>query len=200
MRPVQPPSLRAGYSLVELLVTAALAVLIAAMATPTVFGARDAIRAVGAADYLASLLDVARTEALKRHANVAIRFEGAGTGFRYTMVADGNGDGVRTTQVLTGVDPALREAERLDQQFPGVAFGVAQGVTPIDAGDEIGDGDPIRFGRSRMVSFSPSGTCTPGTLYVLGHGRRQLAVRVLGATGRLRVLEFNFGLMTWQPR
>lgn len=192
--------MRAGYSLVELLVTAALAVVIAALATPTVFGARDAIRAIGAADYLASLLDVARTEALKRHAHVAIRFEGADTGFRYTMVADGNGDGVRTAQVLDGVDPAIRAAERLDQQFPGVSFGVAAGVGPIEAGDPLDGDDPIRFGRSRMVSFSPTGTCTPGTLYVLGRGRRQLAVRVLGATGRLRVLEFNFGLAAWLPR
>jgi type II secretory pathway pseudopilin PulG len=192
--------MRAGYSLIELLVTATLALLIAAMATPTVFGARDAIRAMGAADYLASLLDVARTEALKRHTNVALRFDDGDSGFQYTMVADGNGDGVRTAQVLSGVDPAIRPPERLDQQFQGVTFGVAEGVGPIEAGDSLADRDPIRFGRSRMVSFSPTGTCTPGTLYLLGRGRRQLAVRLLGATGRLRVLEFNFELATWQPR
>lgn len=192
--------MRAGYSLIELLVTLALAGLMAAAATPTVFGARDAIRAMGAADYVASLMDAARTEALKRHANVALRFEGEDAGFRYTMVADGNGDGVHTAQVLSGVDPAIRASERLEQQFPGVTFGVAEGVAPIEAGDPPGENDPIRFGRSRMVSFSPTGTCTPGTLYILGRARRQLAVRVLGATGRLRVLEFNFGLAVWQPR
>lgn len=190
----------AGSSLVELLVATALVVLIAALATPTVFGARDTIRAAGAADYVASLLDLARSEAVRRQANVALRFEGPDTGFRYTLVADGNGDGVRSAQILSGVDPAIRAAERLDQQFPGVGFGVAEGVGPIEAGDPIEDDDPIRFGRSRMVSFSPTGTCTPGTLYVLGRGRRQLAVRVLGATGRLRVLEFNFGVSSWQPR
>ena len=192
--------MRAGYSLAELVVTLALAALMAGMATPTVFGARDAIRALGAADYLASLLDLARTEALRRHVNVALRFEPEAAGFRYTMVADGNGDGVRTAQVLNGVDPSIRAGERLDEQFPGVLFGIADGVGPIDPGEPFEDRNPIRFGRSRMVSFSPTGTCTPGTLYIVGRGRRQLAVRVLGATGRVRVLEFNPGLAAWQPR
>lgn len=192
--------MRAGYSLVELLITLALAGLIAAMATPTVSGARDAVRTMGAADYLASLLDVARTEALKRHANVALRFEAEDTGFRYSLVVDGNGDGVRAAQVASGVDPSIRAGERLDQPFPGVTFGLDEGVGPIEAGDDLDDRNPIRIGRSRMVSFSPTGTCTPGTLYVLGRGRRQLAVRVLGATGRVRILEFNFGLAAWQPR
>jgi prepilin-type N-terminal cleavage/methylation domain-containing protein len=190
----------AGYSLVEVLITLVLVSVMAAWATPAVFGARDAIRAKGAADHVAGLLDVARSEAVKRHANVAIRFESADTGFRYSMAADGNGDGVRTAQVLGGVDPIIRAGERLEQQFPGVAFGLADGVGPIEPGDDPGDRDPIRFGRSRMISFSPTGTCTPGTLYVLGQGRRQLAVRLLGATGRLRVLEYNFGRAAWQPR
>jgi type II secretory pathway pseudopilin PulG len=192
--------MRAGYSLAELVVTLALAALMAGMAAPTAFGARDAIRALSAADYVAALLDVARTEALRRHVNVAIRFEPEAAGFRYTMVADGNGDGVRTAQVLSGIDPPLRAGERLDEQFPGVTFGIAEGVGPIDAGEPFDNRDPIRFGRSRMVSFSPTGTCTPGTLYIVGRGQRQLAVRVLGATGRVRVLEFNPALAGWQPR
>ena len=190
----------AGYSLVELLTTLALAATLAAVAAPTVSGARDGIRALGAADYLASVVGLARSEALKRGANVAIRFEAADTGFRYTMVADGNGDGVRSAQIASGVDGPIRAAERLDVQFPGVTFGIADGVGPVEPGDRLADRDPIRFGRSRMVSFSPTGTCTPGTLYVLGHGRRQLAVRLLGATGRLRVLEYSFARASWEPR
>ncbi|HSK09013.1 MAG TPA: GspH/FimT family pseudopilin [Vicinamibacterales bacterium] len=189
-----------GYSLVELLVTMTVATAIAGMATPTVFGARDAVRAASAADYVASLLYLARTEALKRHTNVAIRFEAATTGFRYQLFMDGNGDGVRTSQVQNGVDPPIRAGERLEQQFPGVSFGLDEDTGPIEAGDDLGDRDPIRVGRSRMISFSPTGTCTPGTLYLLGRGRHQLAVRVLGTTGRLRLLQFNFAVAAWQPR
>ena len=38
-------------------------------------------------------------------------------------------------------------------------------------------GDPIRFGSSDMLSFSPLGTATPGTFYLAGDGA-QAAVRV----------------------
>jgi hypothetical protein len=93
----------------------------------------------------------------------------------------------------------LDAPEGLEQHFPGVGFGLAPEVPTVD-GDEAGEGDPIRVGRSRMISFSPSGTCTPGTVYLLGRGRQQLAVRVLGATGRVRTLQFNFAAAAWQPR
>jgi type IV fimbrial biogenesis protein FimT len=189
-----------GYSLVELLVSIALASLLAGFAVPAVLGAREGVRALGAADYVANMLHLARLEALRRHANVAVRFEPDVEGYRLAFYADGNGDGVRSAQVESGTDFMIRGPERLEDQFPGVTFGLDEQVGPIDPGDRFSDRDPIKVGRSRMLSFSPAGTCTPGTLYVLGRGRRQLAVRVLGATGRLRVLEFNFGTLTWRPR
>ena len=39
-----------------------------------------------------------------------------------------------------------------------------------------------------------------GTLFIRGLRGNQFAVRVLGATGRTRILEFNFGLRTWLAR
>jgi hypothetical protein len=50
--------------------------------------------------------------------------------------------------------------------------------------------DPIRFGRSNMVSFSPEGTATPGTFYLAGE-YFQAAVRVNGMTSRVRVLVYR---------
>jgi hypothetical protein len=43
---------------------------------------------------------------------------------------------------------------------------------------------------------SPDGTATSGTLYVQG-SRAQYAVRVLGATGRTRVLKYERGSGAW---
>lgn len=190
---------RAGYSLIEVLVSIALSLVLVGFAMPAVLGARDTARAAGAAGHVASVLEHARIEALKRNANVAVRFEPDGAFIRYALYMDGNGDGVRSAQIATGADPMVAAAERLDQHFPGVGFGLAEGVTVID-GEGEEDGDPIRVGRSRMVSFSPAGTCTPGTLYVLGKNRQQFAVRVLGPTGRVRTLQFNFGTSSWQGR
>ena len=190
---------RAGYSLLEVLVSLSLSLILAAAATPTALAARDSVRATAAADHVAAVLHRARTEALKRNANVAVRFEADGDFTRYAMYVDGNGNGVRTTEIAAGVDGVLQGGERLEQHFPGVGFGLVAGVPSVD-GEGLGDADPIRVGRSRMISFSPGGTCTPGTVYVLGRGRQQLAVRVLGATGRVRTLQFDFAASAWRPR
>ena len=191
-----PPS---GYSLVELLVCLALSLTLAGLAAPAVLGARDIVRAASAGDHLAAVLQRARTEALKRNAHVAVRFEADGSSFRYALYVDGNGDGVRTVQIASGLDRQLQAPERVEQHFPGVQFGLAEGVPAVD-GEGAGDRDPIRVGRSRMISFSPAGTCTPGTVYLLGRGHQQLAVRALGATGRIRTLHFNFAEAAWRAR
>ena len=185
-----------GHSLVEALVAITVLCLVAAMAAPSVLAARDDERARSAADYVASLFHLARIQALKRHVNVALRFEPDGDGFRYAMFADGNHNGVRSADIDEGVDPRIRETERVDQQCPGVAFAIDTLARPVE-GD---NSSPIQLGRSRMVSFSPLGTSSSGTVYLLGRGRRQFAVRILGPTGRIRTLEYNYAAHAWQPR
>ncbi len=187
-----------GFSLLEAMVATAVLCLVAAIAAPSVLAARDDARARSAADYLASLLRLARLEALKRHVNVALRFELDTSGARYALYADGNRNGVRSADIEEGVDRCIRAPERLEQQCPGVRFAIDEQVTAID-GEEPAT-SAIQFGRSRMVSFSPLGTSSSGTVYLLGRGRRQFAVRVLGPTGRIRQLEFNFATATWQSR
>jgi hypothetical protein len=50
-----------------------------------------------------------------------------------------------------------------------------------------------------MLSLGPDGTASSGSVYL--HGRRlQYAVRVLGATGRTRVLRFDRGTGRWIVR
>jgi hypothetical protein len=47
--------------------------------------------------------------------------------------------------------------------------------------------EPIRFGNSRMVSFSPLGTGTPGTFY-LRTKSTMAGVRVTGGSARVRIM------------
>ncbi len=188
-----------GHSLVEALVAITVLCLVAAIAAPSVLAARDDARARSAADHVASLLHLARLEALKRHVNVALRFERDASGVRYTMYADGNRNGVRSADIDEGVDRRIRDAERVEQQCPGVRFAIDDHATSVD-GEPPSDADAIQLGLSRMVSFSPLGTSSSGTVYLLGRGHRQFAVRVLGPTGRVRTLEYNFSTSAWQPR
>jgi type II secretory pathway pseudopilin PulG len=189
-----------AYSVVELLVGVTLALLLCGAGMPALLAARDDIRADGAADYLVSQFHQARMEALRRNAQIAIRFEPDGDDYLLAFYVDGNANGVRATDIAGGADPLLRPRERLGHQFPGVRFGFAEGVPDIDGVPSAENPDPIRFGRSRMLSFSPTGTSSSGTVYLHSLGRRQFAVRVLGGTGRVRSLLFNEGTARWNSR
>ena len=167
---------------------------------PTLLAARDDVRADGAASFLVSELRQARMEALRRNAQVAVRFEADGDDYLLAFYVDGNGNGVRSAEIASGADAVLRPRERLGQQFPGVGFGFEDDVPDLDGSSSAGNSNPIRFGSSRMVSFSPTGTCSSGTVYLHGRGHRQLAVRVLGGTGRIRTWVFNFGIRQWSSR
>ena len=99
------------------------------------------------------------------------------------------------------MDARLADFERIGDRFPGVAIGIAARLPGIAGRETLPAGsDPIRFGASDGVTFSPLGTATSGTLYLHHRSGRQLAVRVLGATGRVRILEFNADTAAWVTR
>lgn len=190
----------AAYTLIELLLCLGLIAVLGVVSTPGLLAARDTVLADSAADYVGGLLHGARMEALKRRAYVAVRFEADGAGVVIAAYVDGNGNGVRSADITSGADTLLRPRERLEHRFTNVTFGFETGVPDAD-GNAVGAGaDPIKVGSSRMLSFSPIGTSSTGTVYLRGHGRRQLAVRVLGATGRVRTLWFDFGGWQWLAR
>jgi hypothetical protein len=191
---------RTGYSVLELMVCISLAALAFAFSAPALLAARADALADGAVDYLVSEFHGARMEALKRRASVAIRFEDTGDDFLMAVYVDGNGNGVRSADIGRGEDTLIRPRSVLGQQFSGVRFGFEAGVPDIDGGDTSTDADPIRVGLSRMLSFSPTGTSSSGTVYLHGRGPHQLAVRVLGGTGRIRSLDYEFGARKWVSR
>ena len=48
-----------------------------------------------------------------------------------------------------------------------------------------------------ILSFSPNGTATSGSVYVVGRDQTQWAVRVLGVTARARVLRYERATGAW---
>lgn len=184
-----------GFTLIELLFTiAALAVLVG-MAIPIGGDAVDELRTAAAARYVASRIATARMDAIKRSTPVGVRFQPASSDYSFRCHADGNGNGVRTTDIVAGVDPPLGVSERLRDSFPGVWFELMPGLPDVD-GVLDGRSDGVRIGTSRILTLGTDGTATSGTLYVRGR-RSQYAVRVLGATGRTRVLKYDSGSRTW---
>jgi len=189
-----------GYSLLEVLVAVSIMVIVTGAAIPFAQGSVDRSRAAGAASYVAGRMAMARFEAVKRSAAVAIRFVQNADGYRLQTYVDGNGTGVLTLDIAHSIDRPITSDERLDDHFPGVTFGIQPNVTGLDPGKPFDAGDPVQIGPSTLLSFSPNGSSTSGTLFIRGRRASQFAVRILGATGRTRVFEFNFGDGKWRTR
>jgi len=191
-----PCGLSPGFSLIELLFSMAIAGTITAMAVPQGLRALDDFRTRSAARYLAAQVLDARFTAIKQWTTNGLRFEAVGADYRISRVADGNRNGLRTSEIQRGVDRTLNEPERLDAHFSGVAFGILEGVPDAD-GQPANGADGVRLGTSKVLSLNPDGTASSGTLYVHGRDRSQYAVRVLGVTARIRVLKFDFVKGRW---
>jgi hypothetical protein len=159
-----------------------------------------AARALGAARHLAALLQRERMEAVRTGRICGLRFDDDGSTIGFARVADGNGNGLRTAEIVSGVDPVRAPRVRLADAFAGVRFAIVDAVPSIDGGPGLPAGaDPVRLGSS-ILAFAPTGTATSGTLYLASADRRQFAVRILGATGRVRIFEFDRATARWVPR
>jgi hypothetical protein len=159
----------------------------------------DDFRARGAATYLAHRLGRARIEAIKRSTFVGLRFEASADDYSFRAVVDGNDNGLRTSEIVAGTDLTVTQAEFLAWNFPGVTFGLLPG-TPDADGSMAGGDDGVRVGASGIVSMNPNGSSSSGTLYVHGRRRAQYAVRVLGATGRVRLMKYLEGERRWRDQ
>jgi type II secretory pathway pseudopilin PulG len=188
-----------GFTVLELLLALAVSVTMMAIAIPLTANALDAERASMAARYLSGRISDARMEAVKRSTRVALRFEPLDGDYRFAEYLDGNGNGVRTADIAAGIDTELEPEQGLGDQFAGVRFGLQAGLPDLDGQRAAGASDGVRIGSSRILTLGPDGTATSGTLYL--HSRRaQFAVRILGATGRVRVLRFDPGGQQWVSR
>jgi hypothetical protein len=95
---------------------------------------------------------------------------------------------VRTRDIDLQIDRLIEAPILLPQLFPGVEIG----LTPQTPGS-----DPVQLGGSNLLSFTPHGTASSGSVYIRGRDGTQWVVRVLGATGRTRVLRYVPASSEW---
>jgi len=117
-----------------------------------------------------------------RTSTVALRFAREPRGITFGAFIDGNRNGVRARDILAGLDRPVEAPVLLADIFPGVAIALSAG---------LGGDAALQLGGSDLLSFTPSGTATSGSVYIRGPDGSQFAVRVLGATGRARVLQYD---------
>ena len=169
--------------MLELVFVAGVTVVVAAMAIPQTLASIERSRALAATRYLAGQLALARSQAVGRAATVALRFEIVNGGVAYSVFKDGNRNGVRAAEISAGIDRQIAATAAVADLFPRVT--IVNGTTdPPSSGVQLSGG-------SSILSFTPSGTATAGSIYIRGADRTQYAIRVLGATGRTRLQRFD---------
>lgn len=190
-----------GATLVETAVATGIVVVAVGIAVPLVTTGRHQQRVIDAARFMSGQFMLARAAAARRGAAVGIRFETDTEGVRFRTYVDTNGNGVRTSDITGGVDLPIDEQTGLGDHFGGVRFELSAAAPAIGAAAPAGAGaDPIRFGASDILTVTPLGTATSGTLYLRSREGHQAAVRILGATARARIHQYDFQTGRWRPR
>jgi Tfp pilus assembly protein FimT len=122
-------------------------------------------------------------------------------GWYWHEVRDGNGNGLRTAEVVNGTDVTLsgphRVEDRVTHVTPGFPGSGPYRKVPPQSGTIANLGDPIKFGSSNLISFTPLGRSSTGTLYLTDRRGGLAAVVLFGSTGRLRVWRYNARRGRW---
>jgi len=184
-------------SLAEILVAIAVLVAAALVAVPVGADLLSSARAEAGARQMATTFRALRFKSVALHRQRGLLFERRGPGWIYFEVEDGNGNGLRTAEVRSGADRTISGPHRLEDEVEKATPGIPpRGPFPEvpPGGSELDEGsDPVQFGRSDLVSFSPDGRASSGTLYVTDRRNGLAAVVLYGPTARVRVWR-------WDPR
>lgn len=190
-----------GWSVSEVLVVVwILGVVVAVVAG----GADHAWRQAGteaAARKVLGLLWKARSEAMVLGTASGLVFDDlGGERWRCRAVIDGDGDGILRSDIAAGTDRVFAEIQPL--RFGSGRLGILQNVRvpdPSGSGTLGGNlSDPVRAGRGNIITFTGDGTATPSTLYFCDGAEHMRAVRVYGATGRIRTMAWRVGWPGWR--
>jgi len=188
-----------GYSFAELAFVMGLIVTVTGIAIPQTLASIDDLRALGATRYLSTRLHRARSEAVARSADVAMRFVPLAEGYAFAVYVDGNRNGVRRLDIERGIDRRLGAIERLGDSFSGVELGTIPNLPSVDPGGSGPGNDPIRLGPGGFATFTALGTATPGSLYIRSRRGAQYVIRIFGETGKTRLLRFDVRTRQWKP-
>lgn len=187
-----------GFSLLEVLAVVTIMAIIALCAAPSFGSYRRRASVVSQANELREIFRAVRSRAIARSSHAGVKFVRSGELWTYALYDDGDGDGIRTDDINSGVDPRYAGPKVLTQ-FHLAAIA----LLPYPIRDPDGDplpptSSPVQFNRSTICSFAAGGTGTPGTIYITDGGGELYAVRVYGASGRVRMLRYDGGRKRWE--
>ncbi len=185
-----------GFSVLELLVVLALIGLLVMIASPDLRGAERQREFENFARETVYLVEKCRWKAMNERTYAGIVFEKSGDLYAASLYTDGNGNGIRIADVQSGKDPAFYRTVILQRASGDIAAGILQNPAvaqiPPKTGTIDDAEDPVKFGKSDILSFSPNGDSSSGTLYLACRSQRQMyALVIYGATARLTLWKYS---------
>ena len=188
-----------GFSLTEAMVTVALVGFVATVAVSNLAETRRSVDFHRLTKQVYADAMTCRMEALTSCRNVGLLFDESNGHWFYTLVADGDNDGVSREDFRRGIDKPLGPRIWLEFLSAGTRVGVPPGWrVPDPSGGGLLPAEGLRIGSSRIISFSREGHATPSTVYFNDGKDRMLAIRTSGDQGRIRALLWRRGWMQWQ--
>jgi type II secretory pathway pseudopilin PulG len=188
-------------SLPESIVVVAVMATVIAVAVPEIGDLGRAAALRSASIQLKGLLFRCRAYAVMNARFTAAVFEQLPDGsWRCFVAVDGDGDGIRTRDIQTLVDPVVGEILHFENGHAGLGILQNERVPdPSGRGRLRGNlADPVRAGRGNMISFTPRGTASPASLYLTDHRTRMRVLRIYGGTSRVRSLVWRSGWPKWR--
>ena len=189
---------KAGFSLAEVITAVAIIGILAATTVPAFAAFRRRSSVIAQAAQIRSVFRAARMRAITRNANAGVRFTQRGSNWLYALYDDGDGDGIRSNDIAAGIDRCFKAPSLLLPEFNVATVGVLSSTIRDPDGDPLRPtASPVQFGSSATCSFGPTGSATPGTIYLTSGEGELFAVRVLGASGKVRMLRYRGGARKW---
>lgn len=180
-----------GLSLLENLVMLALLLTVGLAVLPAALDIRARAASAAAAREFANLFAGLRYRAVGESRHYGVFFEETAEGWSWAVYRDESGNGIRSRDIRAGREELVGGPWLVGSRWPGVDLATPPGDRPKGpppSRSDLSDGDPVRFGSSDLVSFTPLGTASSGTLY-LGTEERHWAVVLYGPTVRIRLWE-----------
>ena len=189
-----------GYSLIEALTVIAIIGTIALCTVPAFANYRRRMSVLAASEQLRNILRLTRSRAVTSGHNVGVKFI-AGREWTYAIYEDGDGEGVRNDDIDRRIDRRILGPDIVMPSFHIATIGLLKTTIKDPDGDPLKpDASAVQFGRSTICSFSPIGSGTPGTVYLIDGGGQLWAARCTGNGGRVRVLRYDSGRKKWETR
>lgn len=175
-----------GASLGELLIVLAIIGLVGAGAWQALAEVREAWAGREAARGLVADLRGVATEARRQRRSLAIEVDLLAA--RWRLLGDGNGNGVTAADIASGVDAPQSAWRRLFREGRA-RLGVTRDLPAADGGGVVLAGSaPIQLGAAPRLVFTPRGTASAASIYIVGGDDRAYAIRILGSTQRVRLV------------